>query len=412
MLTRCVSMLCPSAARDALPCRCDAQPCFAAPCHAPAFRRCSEPWQCSPEPPPCYPEPWRSRDLPCPCNAPYAAPRFALATPCSALPSPADGVLCSCLPMPCTALAMRASLRLAVAGQSVPVPPAMPSSPRKAAARSRGATSRLAVPLPCSSMPSPRGQRHAHAGRCGAPLRSRVAVLRRRPAVRSDALPQPTSALLSNAPAVRRNPQPLLCQPSPSRCCPKPCRCDALLRSAIAALARAFPCCCWPAHCFALARRSGAAQCRRRSSHCPAFASPCSAVPPLIGSPTCLATAMLCLAFADDASPCSALALLCHSTASPSLAIALLRRATSPQRRADHSLRVVPPSSDMPLQRSPEHSRCSAMRFRALPQPFPASLCLSFPTLVSAAALLCCAIAQRRHRGSGRSRAKPSLRVW
>lgn len=36
------------------------------------------------------------------------------------------------------------------------------------------------------------------------------------------------------------------------------------------------------------------------------------------------------------------------------------------------------------------------MRFTALPQPFPASLFLSLATLVSAAALLCCAIAQRR----------------
>ena len=140
-----------------------------------------------------------------------------------------------------------------------------------------------------------------------------------------DALPPPTSALLCNAIAVRPNTQPLLCQSSPSRCCPKPCRCDALLRSAAAALARAFPCrrhsvhCpSWPAHCFSFARRSGAAQCRRRASHCPAFASPCSAVPPLIGAPACLAAA----------SPCSASALLCHSVASPSLAIALLRRAT------------------------------------------------------------------------------------
>ena len=91
----------PSAARDALPCH-----CLVPLRHAPAFRRCSEPWQCSPEPPPCYPEPW-----PCTlCSAPawLPAPRFAFAVPRGAMPSPADGVLCPCLPMPCTALAMRA----------------------------------------------------------------------------------------------------------------------------------------------------------------------------------------------------------------------------------------------------------------------------------------------------------------
>lgn len=296
---------------------------------------------------------------------------------------------------------------------------AMPSSPRKAAALNRYAAARLrfASPLHTKAPPSPRGQRHAHAGQCGAPLRSRVAVLRRRPAVRSMlcrrqpapcfATPQLSDAILSPCYAnLRRR---LADHALPSRCCPKPCRCDALLRSAVAALIRAFPCRRLPAHCFAFARRSGAAQCRRRASHCPAFASPCPASPPQIGAPTCLATAMLCLA---SASPCSALALLCHSTASPSLAIALLRRVTPPQRRADHSLRVVPPSSDMPLQRSPEHSRCSAMRFRALPQPRLAMRFLSLATLVSATALLCCAIAQSRHRGSGRFRAKPSLRVW
>ena len=189
------------------------------------------------------------------------------------------------------------------------------------------------MPLHPNAPPSPRGQRHAHAGQCGAPLRSRVAVLRRRSAVRSMlcrrqpapcfATPQLSDAILSPCYA---NLRPSLADHAlPSRCCPKPCRRNALLRSASAALARAFPCrrhsvhCpCWPAHCFALARRSGAAQCRRRASHCPAFAMLCPAVPPLIGAPACLASA----------SPCSASALLCHSTASPSLAIALLRRAT------------------------------------------------------------------------------------
>lgn len=212
---------------------------------------------------------------------------------------------------------------------------AMPSSPRKAVALNRYALARLrfASPLHTNAPPSPRGQRHAHAGRCGAPLRSRVSVLRRRPAVRSMlcrrqpapcfATPQLCDAILSPCYA---NLRPRLADHAlPSRCCPKPCRRDALLRSASAALARAFPCPSWavhcpclPVHCFAFARRSGAAQCRRRASHCPAFAMLCPAVPPLIGAPTCLASA----------SPCSALALLCHPAASPSLAIALLRRAT------------------------------------------------------------------------------------
>ena len=235
---------------------------------------------------------------------------FALACQCHALP-PAMRAFAA----PCRRFAMLASAL------------AMPSSPRKAVALNRYAAAHrcLAMPLHTNAPPSPRGQRHAHAGRCGAPLRSRVAVLRRRHAVRSDALPPPTSALLCNALAVRPNTQPLLCQSSPllchasalpSRFCPKPCRCRSYPCLAVAALARAFPCRCWPAHCFAFARRSGAAQCRRRASHCPAFASPCSALPPLIGAPTCLAAA----------SPCSASALLCHSVASPSLAIAFLRR--------------------------------------------------------------------------------------
>ncbi len=218
-------------------------------------------------------------------------------------------------------------------------------------------------------------------------------MLCRRESTPCFATPQLSDAILSPCYANLRH--SLADHALPSRCCPKPCRRNALLRSASAALARAFPCYRWPAHCFALARRSGAAQCRRRASHCPAFASPCPAVPPLIGAPTCLATA----------SPCSALALLCHSTASPSLAIALLRRATPWQRSADHSRRVVPPSSAMPLQRSPEHSRRLA-----LPQPFPASLFLSLATLVSAAALLCCAIAQRRLAIAAQGVTVPSLR--
>lgn len=168
-----------------------------------------------------------------------------------------------------------------------------------AAPRSAAAYLCFAAALPCV--------------RCSAAAKQRLALQRHSCPTQSSALAMPIFAAALLAPAM------------PSRCCPKPCRRNALLRSASAALARAFPCpswavhCpCWPAHCFAFARRSGAAQCRRRASHCPAFASPCPAMPPLIGAPTCLASA----------SPCSALALLCHPVASPSLAIALLRRAT------------------------------------------------------------------------------------
>jgi len=63
----------------------------------------------------------------------------------------------------------------------------------------------------------------------------------------------------------------------------------------------------------------------------------------------------------------------------------------------------------MPLQRSPEHSRRPAMRFTALPQPFPASLFLSLATLIRATALLCCAIAQSRLAIAAQGVPVPSL---
>ena len=167
-----------------------------------------------------------------------AQPRFAMPLPrtlrsaslrrCSALvamPSPADGVLCPCLPMPCTALAMRAFAvpcrRFATLANAL----AMPSSPRKAAARNRHAPAqhRLALPSHRFAFHAPAYQRPAIAARrapcsCGSMRRPapQPRICASPPPCRAfDALPPPNSALLCNAVAVRRNPQPLLCQSSP-----------------------------------------------------------------------------------------------------------------------------------------------------------------------------------------------------
>lgn len=287
-----------------------------------------------------------------------AQPRFAMPLPRTlrsaslrlrsalvAMPSPADGVLCPCLPMPCTAPAMRAFAVPCRRCASLANALAMPSSPRKAAALNRYAVAMLVhaiaartAPCSCWAMRRPAPQPRSCASpplfcalRCSAAAKQRLALQRRSCPTQSSAVAMPTFAL-----AVLSQAMPLPCSALPQPLL-------VVLSPAVAGLPIAFPSPCqtFPRLRDALSRS--------------AFASPCSALPPRIGAPTCLATAMLCFA---TASPCSASALLCHPSASPSLAIALLRRAT-------------------PLQRSPEHSRRPAMRFTALPLPLPASLFLS-----------------------------------
>lgn len=324
--------------------------------------------------------------------------RSAVARRWCALPLLANAMHCPChaglrcaLPSLCNACQCPCHAVVAAQSHRTSPPCRRIGSHCHAPASQRPAIAARTAPCSCGSMRRPAPQPRS----CASPP----------PCCAFDALPSRINALLSDALAVRRNPQPLLCQSSPLLCHAAasrrgavPSHAAALLRSAAAALARAFPCpswavhCpCWPAHCFSVA--------------VPAIAPPsqCFATYCLRGS-----VPRLSLPTPRLALPPLRLALPRFAAASPSLAIALLRRATPWQLEAKPQHRTVPPIGATPSQRSPEHSRRRASY--AIPQPFPASLFLSLATLVSATALLCCAIAQRRLAIAAQGVSVPSLR--